>query len=345
MTVLLVILLVIAAGVLLLRAVRQRDQPTPEGPSRGHANVPAQASTSTAVPEQSLDPALAEVLRRPDRNRPIPRGAQSALRAATPEIQESLQRHRETPLLILWSEDMVSKGLLVVTSGRTLRIGPPNGGSAELVHVGARTSIRASGPRDPKPLVEIVNEGRIRFFCSSVTEAQLLCGVIDTWAESPHVTADPRVIVTPFTVSIPQEFYIDTLSAAGHPATPYNLRSIHERFGMQLHNKALKHLEAATDQATAERFIAGACRPADDRDLPDWPEHILKQWIAQSPDVAHVAAFTPHLVRTFLLESVQSDGYLSQTGAPLPMWKSDQYENDGRGPRRHTGPGQPPVPA
>jgi hypothetical protein len=39
-------------------------------------------------------------------------------------------------------------------------------------------------------------------------------------------------------------------------------------------------------------------------------------------------------VRAILLEAARTGGYLAPTGRPLPMWRSDRYDDDGRGARK-----------
>ena len=112
------------------------------------------------------------------------------------------------------------------------------------------------------------------------------------------------------------------------------MRSIHERFGMQLHNKAVTYIESEFGTAATQRFIAVAGRPADDRELPQWPARVLRKWFAFDDDIAPVAAHFPLWVRAVLLETARTGGYLAPTGQPLSMWRSDWYEDDGRGARK-----------
>ncbi len=255
------------------------------------------------------------------------------MRHHTADIRETLARHGEAPLLITHSTDIAFPGLLVITQGRTVLYG--RGVRTEVPHVRASTSIRASGPTDPRPFVEVSFGGQvIHVGASSLTEARLICATIDIWAESPDVRPDPRVVVTRREVRIDDGFYADTLRRAGHPVTPFNMRSIHERFGMQLHNKARQYLEGRFGAEATARFLDAAARPADDRDLPLWPATVLREWIAYDDDIAPVAAHFPLWMREVLLETARTGGYLAQTGRPLSMWRSDWYEDDGRGARK-----------
>ena len=252
MIVFVLLLIVVAAIVVFVGANKRRQREAFE-------------SSAAADP---LDPTLDAVLHvRPDGHWTDRRAAHEAVRRVTPDIRDTLARHGEAPLLITHSTDVVFPGLLVITQGRSVLHG--RDGRTEVPHVRASTSIRASGPTDPRPFVEVGFGGTvIHFGASSIKEAQLICSTIDVWAESPDVEPDARVVVTRREVRIDDGFYADTLRRAGHPVTPFNMRSIHERFGMQLHGRAVKHLEGRFGAAATARFTEAAARPTDDRDLP-----------------------------------------------------------------------------
>ena len=288
----------------------------------GHKRRQRDAFESEAAADP-LDPALDAVLRpRPDEPWTSRKAAHEAVRHHTADIRETLARHGEAPLLITHSTDIAFPGLLLITQGRTVLYG--RGLRTEVPHVRASTSIRASGPNDPRPFVEVSFGGQvIHVGASSLTEARLICATIDIWAESPDVRPDRRVVVTRREVRIDDGFYADTLRRAGHPVTPFNMRSIHERFGMQLHNKARQYLEGRFGAEATTRFLDAAGRPVDDRDLPLWPARVLREWIAYDDDIAPVAAHFPVWMREVLLETARTDGYLAQPGRPLSMWRSD----------------------
>lgn len=143
---------------------------------------------------------------------------------------------------------------------------------------------------------------------------------------------------------IPDEVFADPLGAAGHAVTAYNLRSLHEQFGMQFVVKARKYVDATVGTAAGERFTAEYGRPVDE-DLPAWPARVLDRWRPLEPAAASRLAFLPLLVRDVLLGSAGTPGgYLSDPTRPLCMWKSDEYEDGGRGARRRNhGWDLPPV--
>lgn len=324
MAVLFVILLAIG-GIVAIRVVLKRERK-----ARFEAD-------SAANP---VEPMLAEVLDLdPDAHWERRRDIEASVRAATPEVLASLRAHGEAPLLIVHSNGVAFPGLLVITQGRTLFFG--RRGNQTIPHAGAETKIMASGPHDPSPFVEITGQGTVQVETRSITTAQRICGVIDMWAENPQAEPDPRIVVTRHRVVIPDAFYVDLLRGAGHQPHPFNLRSIHERFGMQTILKARNHIEAVDGALAAERFVAGVGRPDDDRDLPLWTTRVLEAWVARYPDDAAVIAATPLLVRAMLLEFAREGGYLSRPGRPLPMWQNTRYEN-GSG-RRIAGDGRPPV--
>jgi hypothetical protein len=318
MSVLLLLLIVVAAIVVLVAGNRRRQRDAFE-------------STAAADP---LHPMLDGVLRtRPDQHWTSRRSAFDAVRRETGDILQTLAHHGEAPLLIIHSTDVAFPGLLVITQGRTVLY--RRGVRTEVAHLGASTSIRASGPDDPHPFVEVRCDGKvIHAGASSVTEAQLICSTIDVWAESPDVEPDARVVVTRREARIDDGFFADTLRRAGHPVTPFNMRSIHERFGMQLHGRAVQHLEMRYGTSAVERFTAAAGRSIDDRDLPHWPAQVLREWIAFDDDIAPLAAHFPLWTRAVLLDTARTGGYLAPTGRPLSMWRSDWYDDDGCGPRK-----------
>jgi hypothetical protein len=314
-----VLLLIVIAAIVVLVAGNKRRQ--------------REAFESTAAADP-LHPVLEAVLHTgPEQHWTTRRAAHGAVRGASDDILGLLAQHGEAPLLITHSTDVAFPGLLVITQGRTLLYA--RGSRTEVPHVRASTSIRASGPADPRPFVEVSFGGTvIRVAASSVTEAQLICATIDVWADSPDVEPDARVVVTRREVRIDDAFYADTLRRAGHPATPYNMRSIHERFGMQLHGRAVKYLEGRFGSAATERFTAVAGRPTHDRDLPQWPTRVMREWIAFDDDIAPVAAHFPLWTRAVLLDTARTGGYLAPTGRPLSMWRSEWYDDDGRGARK-----------
>lgn len=294
-------------------------------------------------PETPLDPEIDEVFHRPDASGRRLRKAEDAVRAATPHVQRAMAEIGSRPLLVVYSDEIVQSGVLVVTTDQTLVF--REGRLLRADHRPATTtSIMTVG--GAHPLVEIEDRGmQIRYYCASLETARLICGVIDTWAENPHVRADPRVVITPRRVHIPDEFFADTLRASGHHITPYNLRSVHERFGMQFINKARQYIDSKHGVAAGERFTTMYGRPERDEMLPSWPTRVLDGWREIDSGAAHVFAFLPHFIREFLLETGrENNGYLSRPELPLSMWMSDQYEDGGRGARRYaTGWGQPPV--
>lgn len=325
----LIFLLVVAAALVAFVVIRRSQQAAGE-------------QTASTDP---LDPILDEVFVRPAHaSRRVIGKADAALRSATPHVWYATQELGATPILIVYSSDFVSGGLLVVTTDQTLLF---QDGRMRTVSHRAGTSTRIAGsPGGVNMQTEISgHDGDITFSCESLEQAQLICGVIDCWADNPTVRNDARVIVTPRRVHIPDEFFIDTLRTAGHAVTATNMRSIHERFGMMFINKARKYIESKHGLAAGERFTERYGRPSNDDLLPGWPARVLSGWIELEPRVAHIAAFTPHHIRHFLLDTVHSDGYLAHPHRPLSMWQSDRYENRESGAPRELGPGHPPVPA
>ncbi|WP_018332012.1 hypothetical protein [Actinomycetospora chiangmaiensis] len=284
-----------------------------------------------AAAADPLHPTIAAVLRTvPDWR--SQRAADAAARSHTGRILEVLERHGESLLLVVHADDFPHQGLLAITQGRTLFYG--DGVPVEIPHVGATTRILSTGP-NALPWVEIRGGGRtVSAGPRSVETAKLICAVIDLWADSPEVTPDPRVRIGPAGIEIDDAFYADTLRHAGHAVTPFNLRSIHERFGMQLHNKALRYIAANHGPAAEQRFLAAAGRPVDDRDLPGWPTRVMREWSSFDDGIGPVAAFFPLLIRSVLLDSARTGGYLARPERPLSMWKSDHYDDGGRGLRR-----------
>ncbi|MCD2187868.1 hypothetical protein [Actinomycetospora soli] len=285
------------------------------------------------VVERPLHPTIAATFRLTESGHWTDRQAAiGAARSRTDDVLGVLDRHREALLLVRHSHSAAFDGLLVVTQGRTIRYGRSR---VEIPHHGAETKILAGGTDGNRPVVEIVGAGdTIHFAPSDLTEARLICSVIDMWADSPEVVPDPAVRLGAQGIEIDDVLFTDTLRRAGHPITPFNLRSIHERFGMQLHNKAVQYLGLAHGEAVTQRFMAAAARPVDDRDLPGWPVRVMREWSAFGEDIAPVAAFYPLWVRSVLLDTARTGGYLAHPEKPLCMWMSDWYDDGGRGARR-----------
>lgn len=287
-----------------------------------------------------LDPDLDEVFARPETGGEARRRqAERLLRAATPHIHRVLHETAANPVLIVASSPRVGDEILVVTTDQTLVVG---GRGMQVADHRPATSTRVLVHRDrTEGTVEITSATRVlMFLAETAPQAKRIARAIDVWATHPSLRHDPRVRITPHRVTIPEEFYADTLRAAGYPVTPNNLRSLHERFGMQVIHKARAFIDGR-DPAAGERFTARYGRPPDS-DLPGWTAGVLSGWIDHEPTIADMATAVLCQIRTYLLASP----YLGDPNRPLSMWKSDRYADGGAGRLRpESGSGRPGVPA
>lgn len=297
----------------------------------------AYEQASTADP---VDPFLDEVFLRPsDTGWKRLQSAEAAIRAATPHIWRVATGIGATPVLIVHSNNFVHSGLLVVTSDQCLLF--RDGKMSEVAHRSGVTTRISGSPNGMNMSVEISSQsGSFEFSCESLEQAQLICGAIDNWVEHPEVRNDPRVLITPRRVHIPDDFFVDTLRAAGHQVTATNMRSVHERFGMMLMTNARKKIDQKFGLAAGEHFTERYGRPQDSG-LPRWAATVLTKWIELDPTIGYtLAPMLPHQIRSILLSTADSGGYFAHPGRPLAMWKGgDWYEDDGRGARRQVGPG------
>lgn len=299
--------------------------------------------------QNPLDPALEEVFSRHpyDHSWKTRGAADRVLRACSPHILRMTVERGEIPVLIVHTGPFGSVrsrgGLLVVTTGQTLLFA--EGRVTSIGHRGTSTSISAGFDVMHADVTIAGDDGRITFTADGLEQARLICGAIDNWAENPQLRPDPRVLVTPRRAHLPDEFFSDVLHAAGHPVTPTNLRSLHERFGMMFINQARRTIDQAQGLAAGETFTQRYGRPAHDSELPGWAARVLQGWIELEPNIGHtVGPVLPHLVRCELLATAQSPGgYLAHPG-PLSMWHNHLYEpDDAHGRRTEAGP--PPVTA
>ena len=295
--------------------------------------------------QQPLDPALVEVFHRTESESDWrARGAaDDALRQATPHVRRMSYECGEPPVLIIHqttSNTYLAKGgLLVVTTDKTLLFA--EGKMLSLSHRGGTTTA-ISGVATQVWIDIHGGDGSFSYACDSLEVARLVCGAIDTWADNLEVRYVPGAHVTPHRVQIPVEFFANVLRASRYPVTPSNLRALQERFGMLFVHYSRKLIDSTLGLAVGEQFTRDHGRPADDRDLPQWPERVLHALIGLCPDAGHtMAPFLPGRVHDILLEN-----YLARPERPLSMWMSDEYENDGTGIRRHGPRGAlPPMPA
>jgi hypothetical protein len=218
-------------------------------------------------------------------------------------------------------------GLLVVTTDRTLLF--TEGRMSSVSHHSATTtSIHSAGTTMS---VDIEGgDGSFTYACDDLQVARLVCATIDMWADNLDVRYVPGAHITPARVHIPVDFYAGVLQASRYPLTPSNVRALQERFGMLFIHYSRKLIDSTLGLAVGEQFTREHGRPTDDRELPQWPERVLRALIALDPDAGYVMApFLPGRVHNILLEN-----YLAHPERPLSMWLSDEYENDGTGARR-----------
>lgn len=294
---------------------------------------------------QPLDPALAEVFHRTagESDWKTRSAADQALRDATPHIHRMVTERRQAPVLILHqttSNSYVAKGgLLVVATDMTLLF---TGGKVSTVSHRSGTSTAIQGTANTIWVDVQGGDGSFSYSCDTLEIARLVCEAIDTWAENPEVRHVPGAHITPQRVELPVDFYAGVLRASGHQITEYNLRALQERFGMLFVHYARGIIDTALGLEAGERFTREQGRPSDDRELAHWPESVLRAFIALRPKLGHsTAPYLPGKVHSILLEN-----YLASPGRPLSMWMSEEYENDGTGPRRYGARGnRPPMPA
>ena len=170
-------------------------------------------------------------------------------------------------------------------------------------------------------------DGSFTYACDNLEIARLVCATIDMWADNLDVRYVPGAHITPERVHIPVDFYAGVLQASRYPVTHSNVRALQERFGMLFIHYARKLIDSTSGLAVGEQFTRDHGRPTDDRELPQWPERVLRALIALDRDAGYVMApFLPGRVHSILLEN-----YLAHPERPLSMWMSNEYENDGTG--------------
>ena len=291
-----------------------------------------------------LDPRLSEVYVT-SWDHSADRDGEDALRAASEHILRVAEQKRELPLAAFYARDVhnhLRGGLLVALPSRILYFTDGRVQSL-LFDVAAETSIepsRSGSTRYVEVHVGGPNGGFI-FPANSLDLARKVCAVIDMWVDNRDVAFDPQVLVTSRRVEVPDAFFENALRAAGHPVTPGNMRSLHERFGMMFISKARTYLDSAKGLEEGERFTHQFGRPGSDLDLPLWPANVLRGWIKTVPGYSGVIAAMPHMVRKELLSS----DYLSHPERPLSMWRGDRDRRDEEGSMRDLGPDLPSATA
>ncbi|GAA4752177.1 hypothetical protein [Actinomycetospora chibensis] len=284
--------------------------------------------------QQPLDPGLSEVFHRTagESDWKARRLADDALREATPHVHRLTREIGQAPVLILHQRTdnsyLAKGGLLVVTTDRTLLFS--EGRLSSVSHSsGTTTRIQGTGTTF---WIEIEGgDGSFTYACDNLEIARLVCATIDMWADNLDVRYIPGAHITPERVHIPVDFYAGVLQASRYPVTHSNLRALQERFGMLFIHYTRKLIDSTSGLAVGEHFTRDHGRPTDDRELPQWPERVLRGLIALDRDAGYVMApFLPGRVHSILLED-----YLAHPERPLSMWMSNEYENDGTGARRH----------
>lgn len=197
----------------------------------------------------------------------------------------------------MYSNAIVESGLLAGTTDKTLV--PREGEILSADHRSATSTRIVAGPGGSHPDVEIDGrDGNIGFYgpLAGDGEARLLgdrlLGREPTGARRPESDHHPSPRRDP-------ERVLRRRPPDGRaPGHAYNLRSVHERFGMQFIMKARKLLGSNEGTAAGERFTEQYGRLERRRRPPEWPAQVLDGWRRIDPDMAPVLAFLPYLIRS-----------------------------------------------